>query len=116
MTVLSADLLDRIHSRAARYDRDNAFFAEDLDELKAAVYLKALVPTELGGLGLGLLQVAREQARLAAAAPATAGPTVIMSPLAIPVSAEAAGSSRGVIAERTAPTTVTATAFTVVTR
>ncbi|MFD1713924.1 acyl-CoA dehydrogenase family protein [Amnibacterium flavum] len=70
--VLSDELLERIHSRAPGYDRDNAFFAEDLEELQAAGYLRALVPTEFGGLGLSLREVAREQQRLAAAAPATA--------------------------------------------
>jgi alkylation response protein AidB-like acyl-CoA dehydrogenase len=69
---LGTELLGRIHSRAAGYDRDNAFFAEDLEELAAAGYLRALVPRELGGLGLSLREVAHEQVRLAAAAPATA--------------------------------------------
>ncbi len=72
MTVLDDDLLARIHSRAARYDRENSFLTEDLAELKAAGYLRALVPLELGGLGLTLQQLTREQTRLAAAAPATA--------------------------------------------
>jgi alkylation response protein AidB-like acyl-CoA dehydrogenase len=70
--VLDSELLDRIHARAADYDRRNAFFAEDLDELKASGYLRALVPEELGGLGLSLRELAREQVRLGAAAPATA--------------------------------------------
>lgn len=69
---MSDELLQRIHSRAAGYDRDNAFFTEDLEELVAAGYLKALVPKELGGLGLTLQQLVHEQMRLAAAAPATA--------------------------------------------
>ena len=71
-TLLTDDLLDRIHSRAARYDRDNQFFTEDFEELAAAGYLKALVPEEFGGAGLTLREVVREQQRLAAAAPATA--------------------------------------------
>jgi alkylation response protein AidB-like acyl-CoA dehydrogenase len=70
--ILSNELLARIHGRAADYDRRNAFFTEDFDELKASSYLRALVPVELGGLGLSLQQLAREQVRLAAAAPATA--------------------------------------------
>ncbi|MDQ1553830.1 MAG: hypothetical protein QOK46_908, partial [Microbacteriaceae bacterium] len=49
-TLLGDELLARIHDRAVRYDRDNAFFTEDLDELKDAGYLRALVPVELGGL------------------------------------------------------------------
>jgi alkylation response protein AidB-like acyl-CoA dehydrogenase len=70
--LLSDELLSRIHERASGYDRDNAFFAEDLEELTAVGYLRALVPVELGGHGLSLLQLAHEQSRLAAAAPATA--------------------------------------------
>ncbi|MET4783090.1 acyl-CoA dehydrogenase family protein [Glaciihabitans sp. UYNi722] len=72
VSILDDDLLARIHDRAAGYDRDNAFFAEDLAELTAVGYLRALVPTELGGLGLSLLELAHEQVRLASAAPATA--------------------------------------------
>jgi len=70
--VLSDELLERIRSRAAGYDAANRFFTEDLEELKAAGYLRALVPERFGGLGLTLREVAREQQRLAAAAPATA--------------------------------------------
>ncbi|MBK4347571.1 acyl-CoA dehydrogenase family protein [Lacisediminihabitans changchengi] len=69
---LSDQLLARIHDRAADYDRENAFFADDLAELREVGYLRALVPTDLGGLGLSLTELAREQSRLAAAAPATA--------------------------------------------
>ncbi|MFF9561841.1 acyl-CoA dehydrogenase family protein [Leifsonia sp. NPDC014704] len=71
-TLLSDDLLSRIRERAAGYDRDNRFFTEDFAELADEGYLRALVPTEFGGLGLSLQQTARLQARLAAAAPATA--------------------------------------------
>jgi alkylation response protein AidB-like acyl-CoA dehydrogenase len=71
-SLLSDALLHRIHSRAAAYDRDNAFFQEDFDELVETGYLRAFVPNEYGGAGLGLEQVAREQVRLASAAPATA--------------------------------------------
>ncbi|TFB55193.1 acyl-CoA dehydrogenase family protein [Cryobacterium tagatosivorans] len=69
---LSDELLARIRGRAAGYDRDNAFFTEDLAELAEAGYLRALVPARFGGLGLTLQQVAREQIRLAGHAPATA--------------------------------------------
>lgn len=71
-TVLTDDLLDRVRSRAPVHDRDNTFPADDLAELAEAGYLRALVPTSHGGLGLTLVDVAREQRRLAAAAPATA--------------------------------------------
>jgi alkylation response protein AidB-like acyl-CoA dehydrogenase len=72
VTILTDDLLARIHDRAPGYDRDNVFFTEDLDELVAAGYLRALVPVSFGGPGLSLREVAHEQVRLAQAAPATA--------------------------------------------
>ncbi len=70
--LLSDELLERIRFRATGYDRENAFFTEDLAELTEAGYLRALVPHEFGGLGLTLEQATREQIRLASAAPATA--------------------------------------------
>lgn len=72
MTFLDDSLLDEIRSRAPGYDRNNTFFTEDLDALRAAGYLAAHVPTDLGGAGLSLLELVREQSRLAGAAPATA--------------------------------------------
>ena len=71
-TLLSDELLEQIRGRAAGYDRDNAFFTEDLAALTEAGYLRALVPESFGGAGLTLREVAHEQARLAGAAPATA--------------------------------------------
>jgi alkylation response protein AidB-like acyl-CoA dehydrogenase len=71
-SVIDDELLARIRSRAPEYDRQNLFFDDDLRELAEAGYLRMLVPVELGGLGLGLERVAREQTRLAMAAPATA--------------------------------------------
>jgi alkylation response protein AidB-like acyl-CoA dehydrogenase len=70
--LLPDDLLERIRSRAAGYDRDNAFFHEDLQELAKAGYLKLFVPASDGGKGLGLEAAAQCQRRLATAAPATA--------------------------------------------
>lgn len=70
--LLSEERLERFRSRAAQYDAENRFFAEDFAELAEAGYLKALVPAAFGGLGLTLEQTARLQARLAGAAPATA--------------------------------------------
>ncbi len=69
---LSGDLLARIRSRAATYDAENSFPYEDLDDLREAGYLAAMVPTEFGGGGLTLEQMTAEQRRLAAAAPGTA--------------------------------------------
>lgn len=71
-TLLDDDLLARLRERAADYDRRNAFFTEDLDELGERGYLRALVPADLGGLGWDLADVVRAQMRLAGAAPATA--------------------------------------------
>jgi alkylation response protein AidB-like acyl-CoA dehydrogenase len=70
--VLPDALLERIRARAAGYDRDNAFFHEDLQELAEAGYLKLFVPAADGGKGLGLEAAAQCQRRLATAAPATA--------------------------------------------
>ncbi|MFJ3382867.1 MULTISPECIES: acyl-CoA dehydrogenase family protein [unclassified Curtobacterium] len=66
------DLLARIAERAPRYDAENAFCAEDLDELRAAGYLRIGVPIPEGGSGLGLRATAAVQRRIAGAAPATA--------------------------------------------
>ncbi len=71
-TSLSDDLLAAVHDRAAEFDRQNRFFHEDLDDLRAAGYLKAAAPVEFGGWGLTLPQILQEQARLAYHAPATA--------------------------------------------
>ncbi|MHC6593755.1 acyl-CoA dehydrogenase family protein [Arthrobacter sp. C152] len=70
--LLPDSLLERIRGRAAGYDRDNAFFHQDLQELAAAGYLKLFVPASDGGAGLGLEAAAQCQRRLATAAPATA--------------------------------------------
>ena len=71
-TVLTDALLEKFRERAPQYDRDNRFFQEDFDDLRAAGYLLMAVPTELGGLGMNLARVARETRRLAQYAPATA--------------------------------------------
>lgn len=71
-TLLHDDLLERIRTRASGYDRDNAFFVDDLAELADAGYLRVLVPEEFGGLGWSLADVVQAQLRLAGAAPATA--------------------------------------------
>ncbi|MGC1451083.1 MAG: acyl-CoA dehydrogenase family protein [Candidatus Sulfotelmatobacter sp.] len=71
-SVLSEEMLARFASRASSYDRENRFFAEDFEELRAAKYLLLPVPSEFGGAGLTLAQVCREQRRLAYHAPATA--------------------------------------------
>jgi alkylation response protein AidB-like acyl-CoA dehydrogenase len=71
-SILSQALLDKLRSRAATYDRENRFFQEDFDDLRAAGYLRMAVPREFGGLGMKLADVARETRRLAEYAPPTA--------------------------------------------
>jgi alkylation response protein AidB-like acyl-CoA dehydrogenase len=71
-SVLSDEMLARFASRAATYDRENRFFTEDFEELRAAKYLLLPVPAKFGGLGMNLAEVCREQRRLAYHAPATA--------------------------------------------
>src|SRR5262249_14114794 len=65
-------MLEKFRERAAGYDRENRFFQEDFDDLRAAGYLLMAVPRELGGLGMTLAEVARETRRLAQYAPARA--------------------------------------------
>jgi alkylation response protein AidB-like acyl-CoA dehydrogenase len=70
--VLTDEMLARFDERAPVYDRENRFFDEDFEELRASGYLKVAVPTEFGGAGLGLDEVVKLQRRLAYVAPATA--------------------------------------------
>jgi alkylation response protein AidB-like acyl-CoA dehydrogenase len=65
-------MLERFRERASVYDRENRFFQEDFDELRAAGYLTIAVPREFGGRGLTLAECMREQRRLASYAHATA--------------------------------------------
>ncbi|MFC0675785.1 acyl-CoA dehydrogenase family protein [Brachybacterium hainanense] len=70
--LLPDALLAELRERAVRYDRENLFFDEDLEQLRDQGYLRLLVPVSSGGLGADLLQAGRIQRRLAQAAPATA--------------------------------------------
>ena len=70
--LLTDEMLARFDARAAIYDRENRFFDEDWDELRQSGYLLAAVPTEFGGAGLRLDEIAQLQGRLAYHAPATA--------------------------------------------
>jgi alkylation response protein AidB-like acyl-CoA dehydrogenase len=70
--LLTDEMLARFDERAPRHDRENSFFSEDFDELRASGYLLAAVPVELGGSGLRLAEVMRLQRQLAYHAPATA--------------------------------------------
>ncbi|OLE97986.1 MAG: hypothetical protein AUG75_01730, partial [Cyanobacteria bacterium 13_1_20CM_4_61_6] len=71
-SVLTEEMLARFASRAVNYDRENRFFKEDFEELRAAKYLLLAVPAEFGGAGMTLAEVCREQRHLAYYAPATA--------------------------------------------
>jgi len=71
-SLLTDEMLARFSKRAPKHDQENTFFADDFDELQRAGYLKLAVPADLGGLGLALPEVVREQRRLAYHAPATA--------------------------------------------
>ncbi|MBV8053057.1 MAG: acyl-CoA/acyl-ACP dehydrogenase [Acidobacteriaceae bacterium] len=69
---LTEDMLKRFESRAPTYDRENRFFDQDFEELRAAKYLLMPLPSQFGGSGFSLAEVCREQRRLAYYAPATA--------------------------------------------
>jgi alkylation response protein AidB-like acyl-CoA dehydrogenase len=69
---LSEEMLARFDSRAATYDRENRFFDQDFEDLRATKYLVLPLPSEFGGPGLSLAEVCSEQRRLAYYAPATA--------------------------------------------
>lgn len=71
-TQIPTEMLERFRDRAGHLDRTNAYFEEDLAELRAIGYLGAAVPAEHGGWGLTLAELARSQRRLARYAPATA--------------------------------------------
>lgn len=65
-------LIDVFGGRAAEYDRENRFFSEDFEDLRANGYLKLAVPEEFGGHGASLSEVCEQQAHVAYRAPATA--------------------------------------------
>jgi alkylation response protein AidB-like acyl-CoA dehydrogenase len=70
--LLTDEMLARFDERAPGYDRENRFFDEDFEELKASGYLRGPVPTEMGGSGLDLARYVALQRRLGYVAPATA--------------------------------------------
>jgi len=71
-SALTDQILTKCRQRASEYDRDNRFFQEDFDDLKAAGYLRMAIPRDFGGPGLNLAEVGRETRKLAMYAPATA--------------------------------------------
>ncbi|MGO1320029.1 MAG: acyl-CoA dehydrogenase family protein [Galactobacter sp.] len=70
--LLPAALLEAIRARAADHDAQNSFAHDDLEDLAATGYLKAMLPQELGGSDWGFAQAIAGQRRLAAHAPGTA--------------------------------------------
>lgn len=70
--LLNEDMLARFDERAPVYDRENRFFTEDWEELKASGYLLCALPEEFGGSGLGLDSYLALVRRVAYVAPATA--------------------------------------------
>src|SRR4029434_8314897 len=70
-STLSDALLAKCRERAPEYDRENRFFQEDFNELKAAGYLRMAIPQEFGGLGMSVAEVGRDTRKLAMYAPAT---------------------------------------------
>ena len=70
--ILADKPLRQFAERCGGYDRENRFFHEDFEDLRDAGYLTMAVPKELGGAGLNLAEVCREQRRLGYYAPATA--------------------------------------------
>jgi alkylation response protein AidB-like acyl-CoA dehydrogenase len=70
--LLTDEMLARFDERAPVYDRENRFFHEDLEELRASGFLTAAVPTEMGGSGISLETYSKLARRLAYCAPATA--------------------------------------------
>ncbi len=71
-TTIPEKMLETFRGRASALDRANAYFESDLADLRSIGYLAAAVPSELGGWGLDLTQLAASQRRLARYAPATA--------------------------------------------
>jgi alkylation response protein AidB-like acyl-CoA dehydrogenase len=70
--LLTDEMLARFDERAPVYDRENRFFDEDFEELRASGYLNLAVPSELGGAGLDLQAYSGLARRLGYVAPATA--------------------------------------------
>jgi alkylation response protein AidB-like acyl-CoA dehydrogenase len=70
--LLTDEMLARFDERAPIYDRENAFFTEDFEELRESGYLTCAVPEEFGGAGVGLDEYSKLATRLGYVAPATA--------------------------------------------
>jgi alkylation response protein AidB-like acyl-CoA dehydrogenase len=69
---IARQLADEFRTRAAEYDRTGEFPTANYDRMRETGYLRALVPSELGGLGAGYLEMARAQQALARGCASTA--------------------------------------------
>ena len=64
---LARTLADEFRPTAAELDRSGSFPTANYARMREAGYLRAPVPVELGGLGAGMLTMARSQQQLARA-------------------------------------------------
>src|SRR6266536_943256 len=69
---LAARLAPALAARAAAFDEADAFASEDFDDLVTSGYTAITVPSDLGGMGAGALDLVAAQSRLAEGSPATA--------------------------------------------
>ena len=72
VVALAAGLAPALAARAAALDEADAFAREDFDDLVASGYTAITVPSDLGGMGAGALDLVAAQSRLAEGSPATA--------------------------------------------
>src|SRR4029077_15424623 len=77
---LSEEALLRFRERAGHHDALGRYAVEDLADLRAAGWVTAALPEELGGLGLNLAELGGEQRRMARYSPATALSTCMHQP------------------------------------
>lgn len=71
-SIFDPEMLRRFAERSTVYDRENRFFSEDFEELRAAGYLTIAVPKEFGGGGASIVEFCRAQRELGYHAAATA--------------------------------------------
>ena len=70
--IIDEAILEQFAQRASTYDRENRFFSEDFEELRAKGFLKIHVPQDMGGPGLNLPETLEHLRAIAYRAPATA--------------------------------------------
>jgi alkylation response protein AidB-like acyl-CoA dehydrogenase len=70
--ALATMLADEFRPRAAEYDRTGEFPTKNYERMRETGYLRSPVPEELGGLGAGIVEMARAQQALARGCASTA--------------------------------------------